>query len=209
MKSLEVKRSEPARVYKGRMLPAIEVGHDQYDELFNIALRCVSEVSGTPEKIILGRERTQPYPVLRFMLYNIVRYEIGTGDDAKCGMMPSVEWIGNKFGSGNPGNKRDHGSVIHGIAKLEEFLVVDRTVEPMYARILARFEIARAEYLSLSLDEANREQIMGLKKAAATIAIAIKNHEDSIASVMEQLAKAELEGDNNENMVQDKCSSDG
>jgi len=75
--------------------------------------------------------------------------------------------------------------------------------------VLVRFEIARAEYISLRMDEDNEANIEGLKKAAATIAKAIKNHEDHLASVMEQLASAELERSDNEDMVQDKCSSDG
>jgi len=209
MKSEEQMRSTLTRVYRGSMLPSIEVGHDQYDELFDIALACVSEVTGTPEDIILGRDRTQPYPVHRFMLFKIVRHEIGSGEDSFHGMKPTLQWIGEKMGERNPDNKRDHGSVHHGIAAIEEFLETDRRVEPIYMRVLARFEIARAEYLSMVLDEVNSKQVKGLKEAASTIARSIKNHEDHLASVMEKLAKAELEEDDNENMVQDKCPSDG
>jgi len=209
MKSEEEMRSTLTHLYKGSMLPAMEVGHDQYDELFDIALACVSEVTGTPEEVILGRTRTQPYPVHRFMLFKIVRHEIGSGADSFHGTKPTLQWIGEKMGERNPDNMRDHGSIHHGIAAIEEFLETDRNVEPLYMRVLSRFEIARAEYLSLRLDEESGEQIRALKQAAATIAKAIQNHEDHLVSVMEQLAKAELKGDDNESMVQDKRTSDG
>jgi len=209
MKSEEQMRSTLTHLYKGSMLPSIEVGHDQYDELFDIALACVSDVTGTPEEVILGRTRTQPYPVHRFMLFKLMRHEVGTGKNSAFGMEPTLEWIGNKMGDRNPSNKRDHGSILHGVKSLEMFLESDRKVEPLYMRVLARFEIARAEYLSLHLDEEAADKMIELKKAATTIARAIRNHEDHLASVLEQLAKAELKGDDDENMVQDKCSSDG
>jgi len=209
MKSEEQISSALPPVYKGSMLPVVDVGPDRYDDLFEIALACVSEVTGTEECTILGRDRAQPYPVYRFMLYKIVRHEIGTGSDSSSGLMPTLQWIGEKMGMRNPKDARDHGSVLHGVKALEEFLESDRRIEPVYMRVLARFEIARAEYLSLMLDETATRQIRGLKQAAATIARAIKNHEAHLASVMEKLAKAELERINDEDMVQDKCSSDG
>ena len=113
------------------------------------------------------------------------------------------------MGFRNPDNKRDHGTILHGIEQIEMYLESDRSVEPIYMKVLARFEIARAEYLSLHVDAETDEKIVGLKKAAATIARSIKNHEDHLAKVMEQLAKAELKGGSNENMVQDKRTSDG
>ena len=205
MKSVLTMRSSLTHVYKGSMLPSIDVGHEQLDELFDIALACVSDVTGTPEDVILGRERTQPYPVYRFMLYKLMRHEVGTGK----GDSPTLQWIGDKMGCRNPEDRRDHGSILHGVVALEQFLETDRRIEPLYMKVLVRFEIARAEYISLRMDEDNEANIEGLKKAAATIAKAIKNHEDHLASVMEQLASAELERSDNEDMVQDKCPSDG
>ena len=197
MKSEEQMRSQLTRVYKGSMLPAISVGPDQFDELFDIALSCVSSTTGTPEKDIMGRRRYQPCCTYRFMLYKIARFEIGSERTR-----PSFSWIAQKM-------DRDHGAVMHGIDRIEAYLESDRTVEPVYMRILSRFEIARAECLSMSLDEQADEKIVGLKEAAATIAKAIKKHEAHLASVMEKLAKAELERNNDEDMVQDKCPSDG
>jgi len=209
MKSEEEMRSTLTRVYKGSMLPSVDVGPDQYDELFDIALACVSEVTRTPEDDILGRRRFQPCCTYRFMLYKLVRHEIGTGEDGAFGMEPTLQWIADKMGFRNPDNKRDHGTILHGIEQIEMYLESDRSVEPIYMKVLARFEIARAEYLSLHVDAETDEKIVGLKKAAATIARSIKNHEDHLAKVMEQLAKAELKGGSNENMVQDKRTSDG
>lgn len=209
MKSEEEMRSTLTRVYKGSMLPSIDVGPDQYGDLFDIALACVSEVTRTPEDDLLGRRRFQPCCTYRFMLYKVVRHEIGAGKGRSLGMEPTLEWIANKMGERNPDNKRDHGTILHGIEQIEMYLESDRRVEPIFMKVLARFEIARAEYLSLRLDEETDEKIVGLKKAAATIARSIKNHEDHLASVMEQLAKAELEGGDNEDMVQDKRTSDG
>ena len=197
MKSAEQIRSALSPVYKGSVLPQIDVGPDQFDELFDIALSCVSEATGTPEKDLMGRGRFQPCCTYRFMLYKIARHEIG-GENTH----PPLSWIGRKIG-------RDHGAVMHGIDRIEAYLESDRTVEPVYMRIISRFEIARAEYLSMTLDEEANEKVVGLKKAAVTIARAIKKHEVHLASVMEKLAKAELERINDEDMVQDKCSSDG
>ena len=197
MKSEEEMRNTLTRVYRGSMLPSIHVVPEQFDELFDIALACVADVTGASEEELMGRSRVQPCCTYRFMLYKLMRHEVG---DAHTG--PSLSWIGNKMG-------RDHGTIIHGIDQIETYLESDRRVEPIYMRVLTRFEIARAEYVSMVLDEASSEQITGLKEAAATIAKAIKKHEDHLASVMEQLARAKLKEDDNENMVQDKCPSDG
>ena len=197
MKSEEQIRNALSPICKGSVLPQIDVGPDQFDELFDIALSCVSSTTGTPERDIMGRRRYQPCCTYRFMLYKIARFEIGSERTR-----PSFSWIGQKMG-------KDHGAVMHGIDQIEQYLESDRTVEPVYMRILSRFEIARAECLSMSLDEQTDEKIVGLKEAAATIAKAIKKHEAHLALVMEKLAKAELERNNDEDMVQDKCSSDG
>ena len=197
MKSVEQIRSSLPPVCKGSVLPQIDVGPDKFDELFDIALSCVSDATETPEEDLMGRSRVQPCCTYRFMLYKIARHEIG-GTYTR----PSFSWIGERM-------DRDHGAVMHGIDRIEEYLESDRTVEPVYMRILSRFEIARAEYLSMALDEETNENVVGLKEAAATIARAIKKHESHLASVMEKLAKTELERADNEDMVQDKCSSDG
>tara|TARA_Y100000310_G_scaffold284099_1_gene306659 strand:- start:8568 stop:9203 length:636 start_codon:yes stop_codon:yes gene_type:complete len=191
---------------EGKMLPPIDIGKEHYEALFDLCISAVSEATGVSPEMILGRRRMRAVADARMMAYKMVRHEIGVGEcgydavlyhDHKC---PGYHWIADRF-------KNTHGAVIHGVKRVSLHLVVDRKLFNLYTKALSLYEIYRAEYMSTEVKSVTNLQIHALQASVETIKKSIKTYEDALAETERSLEEAK--GGENENMVQEQCTSNG
>ena len=191
-------------ICRGRMLPPIDVGPEQYEPLAGLCVSAVTNVTGVTSEEIFGRGRPQRVVDARQMAYKTVRHEIGVGvsavkygSDDKC---PSLEWIASLFG-------RTHGAVSHGLTQISGILATEKKVYDVYVRVLSCYEVSRASYLSLNMDKISDLQIQAMKRNVESIQESISQHEEALSKAERELNAAI--GGRNENMVQEQCPSNG
>ena len=176
---------------EGTVLPVITVSQDHKEMLMAVAAEAVSDQTRVSVKHLMGRIRTEAIARARFILYKIIRHEIDIDGDP----IPFDE-IAKYIGG------RDHGTVIHGINTLEQLLSYDKKIMAEYRAALSRFEIMRAEYISVNIGEITASEISGLESACVTIRQAIRKHKDELKNMQRQLKECEsLREAENERMV--------
>ena len=192
----------------GSMLPMVEVDHRDHSKLFDVAVDCVSDVTGISRVDILGTGRKDNVIFARFSTYKIVHDEVCAYNP------PSYSWIASKFsGTGKNGvdGGKHHGSVMHGIEALCNRIRMDVKEFKLYSAILGEFEKRRASFVGTEVTDCNNIERTALRLAASRCAEAIKNNEAYLKDIMVRLAEldAEEEGGTDESLVQDKLASNG
>ena len=199
----------PRENIEGSMLPPVEVMTGKYDRLFDIAVQCVTEVTGVSRGEILGTSRPDRVVMARFMTFKTVRDEFSFDNP------PPLGWIAGRFrGTGKKGagkGGKHHGSVIHGIEALCNRMVTNAREFREYCLVLELFEQRRGECIGIVVDKPFDNEVIALRLAAARITDAIEANQTYLTDVMDRLAKVELteERRKNESLVQDKLTSNG
>lgn len=192
----------------GSMLPMVEVDPRDHSKLFDVAVDCVSDVTGISRVKILGTERRDEVIFARFSAYKIVHDEVCAYNP------PTYSWIASKFtGRGKKGvdGGKHHGSVMHGIESLCNRIRMNIKEFKLYSLILAEFEKRRASFVGVKLSNPYNIEKTSLRLAASRCAEAIKNNEAYLVDIMERLAELDREekGGTDDSLVQDKLASNG
>ena len=189
----------PHKDISGRMLPSIDVNPDKFNGLFDIAIGCISEITGVCAEDIVGTRRTDRICFSRFMLYKMSR------DEFSSHYPPTYEWIASKMeGTGlkSSSGGKHHGSVISGIETLCNRISTNAKEFSIYSRVLGLFEESRARFLDMKIPDGQLStEGAVLRIAASRCASAIRENELELESLMGRISALEEAASDSEDAI--------